>query len=1050
MAAPPDGGPPPRDLIGIFVRHPTAANLLMVAMILVGVFALLRMNTQFFPDFGIDVVTVEVEWPGASAEDVDANIVEAIEPEIRFLDGVKRVRSAATESFGRIYIEFEPGADMQLGLSNVETAVGQVTTLPEDSERPIVRRIVRYEPISKVVVSGQYSEASLKAIAKRMRDDLLARGVDKVTLGGARAEEIWVEIPQARLLELDMTLNDVAERVRETSQDIPSGGTMGAHRKQVRSIGLEKDANGISRIEIKSLPTGQRVRLGDVARTTEQFDEDQAESRRRGERAIDLQIQRSLHSDALQLAAIVDRYLAETLPTLPPELKVVQYNVQAELIRSRIELLLVNGASGLVLVVLVLFIFLSSPVAFWVAMGIPVAFMATLGVMLVSGQTINMISLFGMIMALGIVVDDAIVVGEHADALRRRGLAAPVAAELGARHMGAPVFSSSLTTIAAFLPLLVISDVIGDIIVAIPFVVISILVASLIECFLVLPGHLRGALAGGSGRVWPLREWFNGRFDGFRDGTFRRLVAFAVEWRYATLAGGVAMLILSVGLVGGGRVPFNFFPSPEADLVYGNVKMVAGTPRAQTETMIRAMEQALDEAERALTGGKGRVVRMAVDTVGASVGRGDTGQSASGDDVAGIVVELMPSDERDIRTADFVNAWRKAVVPIAGLETMTILAAQGGPPGRALDLRLAGGDVAVLKEAAAEVKALLSRYPGVTDVEDNLAFGKEEVVLELTPQGNALGFTTDSVGRQMRNALEGAIARRFARGDEEVKIRVRYPQEHTDGAMLHDTYLRAPAGAEVPLTEVVSLREKQGFAQIRREDGQREVAITGEIDRAVTTGNKVIEALQRDGVAGIAAKHGLRLSFKGKAEEEAQTMGDMKVGGAFALMAIYVILAWVFGSYARPLVVMSIIPLSFVGATFGHWLLGYDLTILSMIAMVGLAGIVVNDSIILVTTIDERIRGGEHFMDAVVNGTCDRLRAVILTSLTTIGGLAPLLFETSLQAQFLIPMAVTLVFGLMATTVLVLLLIPSLIAVQGDVGYRVRRRRSARPAAVAE
>jgi multidrug efflux pump subunit AcrB len=1046
MAAPNEGAPPPSDLIGIFVRHPTAANLLMVAMILVGVFALMRLNTQFFPDFGIDIVTVEVEWPGASAEDIDANIVEAVEPEVRFLDGVKRVRSTATESFARIYIEFEPGADMQLALSNVETAVGQVTTLPEDSERPIVRRIVRYDPISKVVVSGPYSEASLKAIAKRMRDDLLSRGIDRVTLGGARAEEIWVEIPEARLLELDMTLGDVAERVRATSQDIPSGGTMGAHRKQVRSIGLEKDANGISRIEIKSLPNGQRVRLGDVARTTEQFDEDQAESRRRGERAIDLQVQRALHSDALQLAAIVDRYLAEIQPTLPPELKVAQYNVQAELIRSRVELLLVNGASGLVLVVLILFIFLNSPVAFWVAMGIPVAFMATLGVMLASGQTINMISLFGMIMALGIVVDDAIVVGEHADALRRRGLDAPTAAELGARRMAAPVFSASLTTIAAFLPLLVISDVIGDIIVAIPFVVISILVASLIECFLVLPGHLRGALAGGYNRVWPLRAWFNDRFDGFRDGTFRRLVSFAVEWRYATLAGGVATLILSIGLVAGGRVPFNFFPSPEADIVYANVKMVPGTPRAQTEEMLRALEHGLDEAERALTGGKSRVVRMAVDTVGASVGRGETGQSVSGDDVAGIVVELMPSDEREVRTADFVNAWRKAVVPIAGIETVTVMAAQGGPPGRALDLRLSGGDVAVLKAASAEVKALLSRYPGVTDVEDNLAFGKEEVVLELTPQGKALGFTTDSVGRQMRNALEGAIARRFARGDEEVKIRVRYPQEQTDAGMLQDTYLRAAGGAEVPLAEVVSLREKQGFAQIRREDGQREVAITGEIDRAVTTGNKVIEALQRDDIAGIAAKHGLRLSFKGKAEEEAQTMGDMKMGAAFALMAIYVILAWVFGSYARPLVVMSIIPLSFVGATFGHWLLGYDLTILSMIAMVGLAGIVVNDSIILVTTIDERIRGGEHFREAVVNGTCDRLRAVILTSLTTIGGLAPLLFETSLQAQFLIPMAVTLVFGLMATTVLVLLLIPSLIAVQGDVGYRVRRRRP-RPAA---
>jgi multidrug efflux pump subunit AcrB len=339
---------------------------------------------------------------------------------------------------------------------------------------------------------------------------------------------------------------------------------------------------------------------------------------------------------------------------------------------------------------------------------------------------------------------------------------------------------------------------------------------------------------------------------------------------------------------------------------------------------------------------------------------------------------------------------------------------------------------------------------GVTDVEDNLSYGKEEVILELTPQGKALGFTTDSVGRQMRNALEGATARRFARGDEEVTIRVRYPRADTESGMLGDVYLRSPTGAEVPIAEIVTLREKQGFVQIKREDGLREVAVTAELDTAVTTGGEVLAALRRDGVADIAAKHGLQLSFKGKAEEEQQTMGDMRMGAAFALLGIFIILAWVFGSYVRPFVVMSIIPLSFVGATIGHWVLGYDMTILSMIAMVGLAGIVVNDSIILVTTIDERIRNGEHFMDAVVNGTCDRLRAVILTSLTTIGGLTPLLFEKSFQAQFLIPMAITLVFGLMATTFLVLLLIPSMIAIQGDIGAGVRRQFAAIRAGLAD
>jgi multidrug efflux pump subunit AcrB len=458
--------------------------------------------------------------------------------------------------------------------------------------------------------------------------------------------------------------------------------------------------------------------------------------------------------------------------------------------------------------------------------------------------------------------------------------------------------------------------------------------------------------------------------------------------------------------------------------------------------MVNALQAGLEKAERELTGGEGGLVRMASEVVGTMVGRNDAGQLLDGDNVGGITVELAPSDERTVRTADFVEAWRAAVAPVAGLETMTVQAARGGPPGLPVDIRIAGGDPAKLKAAADEAKKMLARYPGVTDIEDDLSYGKEEVIMELTPQGRALGFTTDSVGRQMRNALEGAIARRFARGDEEVEITVRYPREDTASGMLGDMYLRSASGAEVPIAEVVTMRPKQGFVQIKREDGAREVAVTAEVDRAVTTGGEVIAALRRDGIADIATQRGLHLSFKGKAEEEEQTLGDMKMGASFALLAIYIILAWVFGSYARPLVVMSIIPLSFVGATFGHWLLGYDMTILSLIAMIGLAGIVVNDSIILVTTIDERVRRGEHFMEAVVDGTCDRLRAVILTSLTTIGGLAPLLFEKSFQAQFLIPMAVTLVFGLMATTFLVLMLIPSMIAIQGDIGHRVRRRKA--------
>lgn len=1039
-----------KGLIGLFARHPTAANLLMALMIISGLFALHRMNTQFFPDFGIDIVSTTVEWPGASAEDVDSNIVQAIEPEVRFLDGVKRARSTSIEGKGTIVVEFEPGTDMQGALSDVETAIGQVTTLPEDAERPEIRRIVRYDTISRLVLSGPIPEASLKAVAKRIRDGLLDRGIDKVDLFGARDEEIWVEIRPETLLELDLTLEDVSQRIRETSQDLPSGDTTGAVQMQIRSLGLLKTAAGIADIEVRALQNGEKIHLRDIARISESFDEDGQEARRGGMQAIEIHIQRATNADALQVADTAGRFLEDVRPTLPPLLKLEQYDIQADLIRSRIDLLLKNGLSGLVLVVGVLFVFLNAPVAFWVAAGIPVALLATMLVMLLSGQTINMVSLFGMIMALGIVVDDAIVVGEHAETRRNAGLDPLNAAIAGARRMAAPVLSASLTTIAAFTPLLIISDVIGQIIRGIPFVVIAVIVASLLECFFVLPGHLRGALARSQRRRWALRETFERSFASFRERILRPGVIRAVNWRYTTLAVAIGALVTSIGLVVGGRVGFVFFPSPEADKVYANVQMVAGTSREQTAAMLAEVERALHDAAQRLNAGEDGLVRIAVAKIGTEVGRQDAAP-VTGDHIGGVIAELLPSDERDVRTDDLIQAWRSGIRPLAGVDVLTIVGARGGPPGRDVDIRLSGGGIEDLKAASREIQALLSRYPGVSAVEDDLPYGKLETIIEVTPDGTAMGFTTQLVGRQVRSAFEGAIAKRFPRGDEEVAVRVQYPREVIDAGALDALYLRGPGGAEVSLPEVVAGREKRGFSRIKREDGQRQVAVTAELDKRLATSGKVLDALDRDGLAEIARRHGLKVTLAGKAEEQATTLADMKLGALIGLSAIYIILAWVFASYTRPVVVMSIIPLGLVGAVLGHWLLGFDLTILSLIALIGLSGIVVNDSIILVSTIDERISRGERADAAIIDGACDRLRAVFLTSATTIGGLTPLLFERSLQAQFLVPMAVTLVFGLMVTTLLVLFVVPALIAVQDDfVRLNARLRGALSPNSAAD
>ena len=1017
-------------LISLFARHPTAANLVMAIMIIAGLAGLWRMNTQFFPDFGIDIVSVNIGWEGASADDVDLSIVQTIEREVRFLDDVKRVRSTAREGAASVIVEFQQGADMQTAFANVDAAVARATTLPEGSEQPDVARIVRYDTIARIAISGPYSEAALRTLGKRMRDEMMKAGIDRVSFSGMRDPEISVEVDPFRLRALDLTVGDVASAITKASQDVPSGETAGGVR-QIRSLGLAETAEEISSIELKNNDLGGKVRIVDVALVRESYDKDQVTASHFGEPAIELLVQRTTTADSLKTAAILDNYLEKTLPTLPAELRVEKYGVESNLVKERIWLLVKNGASGLVLVVLVLFLFLNARVAFWVAIGIPASLMAALSVMWLSGQSVNMISLFGLILVLGIVVDDAIVVGEHAEALRRKGLSALDAAEQGARKMAAPVVSSTLTTVAAFLPLFVIGDLIGVIIAAIPMAVVAALLASLIECFLALPGHMKSALSSSFVSKTGFRASFNNWFDRFRSGHFENAVFKAIEFRYITMAVAVSALIISVGLVAGGRVAFNFFPSVEADVAYANVRLAPGGGRSETETAVWAIESAAYTAEKALGFNKGTLVRQTLAKVGASVGR-EQGGGSTGDEIGSVFLELIPADRRSVRTNEFLSAWKAALPPIAGVESFTLTPAQGGPPGREVDVRLSGGDPAVLKGAAQEVRQLLSNYSGTSAIEDDMPYGKPELVLELSSKGRAFGFTTENVARQVRDSYSGAIAKRFARGDDEVTVRVSLNEEALTEVPLRDLYLRSPSGTQIPLSEIVEFRETAGFSQIKREDGVRRIAVTAEIDEAVTTSNDVLAALEKDGLSDIAAKYGVSYRFAGKAEEQQGTFKDMKTGAIIGLVLMYIVLCWVFGSFSRPIAVMLIIPFGFIGATLGHLFMGFDLTILSMIALLGLAGIVVNDSIVLIITIDGRRADGEDLITAAAKGSVDRLRAVLLTSLTTIGGLTPMIFETSLQARFLIPMAVTIVFGLLVATFLVLFVVPALVVIGND------------------
>ena len=1027
-------------MIRLFARHRTAANLLMAAMLIAGLVAALRMNTQFFPDFGIDVVSVSIEWPGAAAEDVDNTIVQAVEPAVRFLDNVKKVRSVSGRGRATVVVEFEPEADMQAALADVDAAVSRITTLPEDSETPRVARAVRYDEMVRLVLSGDLPERALKAWAKRLRDGLLEAGVDKVNLHGVRGEEILVEVDQPTLLALDLTVSGISRRIAASSQDLPSGDLGGQSVVQVRSLGLARTAGEIAAMEIVARSDGRRIRLGDIARVREGFDEDGNRVYSRGRPAVEIAVMRATTADALDTAAIVEDYLTEVLPTLPPGLTVTRHRETTGLLRERINLLLRNGLGGLALVLVVLFLFLNVRSALWVAAGIPTALLAALAIGWAAGQTINMISLFGLILVLGMVVDGAIVVAEHAETQARRGLGALEAAVRGARRMAPPVFSSTLTTVAAFLPLLVIGDIIGQIIRAIPLIVVMALVAGLIECFLVLPGHMRHALsAKGGTRASRFRTRFDDGFRRFREAGFRRAVAWALARRYFVIASALAMLVVSVGLVAGGRIGFVFFPSVEGDLAFANLRTAPGTSRDETlERLIRVERAAYGAAERL-----GTPDLILVSTVSRGAGRGQgSGFNSSGDTVGAVTVELRPADRRDVRMDRFIRTWREEVGPLVGADAFTIRPAQAGPPGREIDIRLSGNDLGTLKAAANRVASMLAGYPGVSEIQDNLALGGREMRLRVTPEGRSLGFDTANVGRQVRDALEGSTAKRFARGDEEVRVRVRQTR---DGAGLSGFYLRGPDGAETPLAAAVGMETVQGFDRILRERGAREVAVTAEVDEETTSGAEVLAALERDGLHRLARDADLRVRYEGRALEQAETFADMRLGATIGLAGMVLVLAWVFASYGRPFAVLLAIPLGFIGVAWGHFLTGFDLTILSMIGMIGLSGIVVNDSIVLIVTVTERQRSGEPVLKAIENGACDRLRAVILTSLTTIGGLLPICFETSLQAQFLIPMALTIAAGLVSATFLVLFVVPAALAVGADLSALFGGRRAPAP-----
>ncbi len=1013
------------DLLGIFVQHKVAPNLLMIIMIIAGLFALKKLNVQFFPNFELDLITVSTVWSGASAEDVETAITIPLEQRLRSVDHLQEMSSSSAPGVSGITLEFDDGTDMLLAMQQVRKQVDTFYSLPQDAEAVRVAQPVRYESVARVLISGPKKLEDLRKLARQFEQQLLARGIDKVELVGLPKESITISVPSEQLRSLGMSLSQIGDRVQQASRDLPAGlAGENDSTRELRSLNQRRTAQSFESLSLSG-KNRQHILLSDIADIRQTVKSGSETLSLNGDKTAVLVLRRNENGDSLKSAEILRKWLADVGPTLPPSVKVKVFNERWQSIKQRIMLLLKNGAGGLLLVLLILYAFLSTRVAFWVAVGIPVSFMATLMVVYLAGGSINMISLFALIMALGIIVDDAIVVGEDAQAHYDMGEDPLKASEGGARRMLAPVMASSLTTIAAFLPLMLVGGRMGNIMSAIPMVIVSVLIASLIESFLILPGHLRHAFVDQHRRKPSrVRRWLDDGFAYFRERLFRPFVRLAIEFRWSTIAFGVGMFIIALSLVFGGKVGWRFFPSPESTTVYANVRFVAGTPAHTVDKFLQRMEKALHETMASLD-------ESVVDTYyvrhGSSSGQG---RAIRGERNGSIYVELTAPDSRHTKNRQFIKQWKKRIKRVAGIESLTLSSRRVGPSSRDLSIRLSGNRPDDMKRASLALAEALKDIPGVSAIDDDLPYGYEQLIYSLNDEGQALGLTITGLGRQLRAAFDGIRLQRFQQGEDEVEVRIRLPDiERRYLSSLQQLPIQLPSGDFVPLGSVASWHSRQGFETLRHSDGLLAVTVTADVDAAVNNTQKIVETLKSSTLPELATRFDIQYSLEGRAAYQRDTLSDLQIGVIIAFVMIYLVLAWVFASYGWPLLVMLTIPLGLTGAVLGHWIMGMNMTLLSLFGFFGLSGIVINDSIILVTFYKHLRASGMAIRQALEEAACQRLRAVLLTSLTTIAGLAPLLFETSRQAQFLIPMVVSIAFGLAYSTLLILFIVPSMLSI---------------------
>lgn len=1050
-----------RGAVKWFTRNHVAGNFVMLAVLLAGFTTWFKLKKEIFPDLALDAVMVSIPYPNATPEEAERGVCVPVEEAIADLQGIKKIRSTSSQSVGTVLIEVETGYNVRNVMGDVKSRVDAIDNFPEQAETPVIEEIIIKNPVINITLTADTDEATLRKLAEQVRDDLLTyqsppssklgdffakafRGEDSISqveIAGTRPYEISIEVSEERLRELNLKLSDIAAAVRASTIDLP-GGSIRTERGEIilRALGKRYEAAEMADVPVATLADGSVIRLGDVAELIDGFEDIDLSSRFDGREALLINVYRVGNEDTLALAGMVRQYVADANQRLPEGVELSIWNDQSLYLVGRLDLLKRNAITGLILVLFVLTLFLRPSLAFLVALGIPVSFAGGIWLMPYFGISVNMISLFAFILVLGIVVDDAIVTGENVYTRIQRGEHPSIAAWKGTSEVGTIVVFGVITTMIAFTPMLGLSGVSGKIWPNIPLVVIPTLFFSLIQSKFVLPAHL--ALLSPTNREKKVNILFRTQrriadgLERFVEKIYQPALGVALNWRYVTTTGFISVLVITLGFVATGIMQFKFFPDVEGDILSAKVELVQGVPFEETRRTIERIEAAAVElGERYQARNGDSVIRHILSSAGTQPFQ--TGVSVGGPPVAThigeVTIELSSAGGRSITSEKLVAEWRRLTGEIPGVVELSFQA-ETAAGGNAIDVNLTGPDLELLEAATAFAKEGLNDFSGVIDISDSNRAGKDELRFEeLTPAGRALGLRLDDVAAQVRDAFYGNEVQRLQRGRDEVKVMVRFPADaRRTLASLEDMNVRTSTGDEVPLKQVVQMSPGRGPAVIERTDRQRSIKITADVEPGINA-NEVVSGFTSNTLDLISEKFpGIRYSFEGEQKDQNDSVREIGIGFLAALIGMYVIISIPLRSYAQPLIIMSVIPFGLVGAIWGHALLGLNLSIMSMCGLVALAGVVVNDSLVMVDYVNRHRKESPTLREAAIRAGGSRFRAIILTSLTTFVGIMPMILETDVQGRFLTPMAVSLAFGILFATVITLFLVPCIYLILED------------------